>query len=189
MSEQGSGARSGASLDMAGKMEWRRANRQSARTSKTPSKTHCRPLQILKKLKPSCVENWRQRRTKETQLRSKVARWIAKNNLEVGGWPDATGHQRQSPHLCFLLDFPRLSCGIPFPWLHPYPYQHENCKWDSLIINGILTGVTVSPTHGPYTPSECHEKQFKQHRLPHLPTHTAPEIYDHSTECYTLSAL
>ncbi len=40
----------------------------------------------------------------------------------------------------------------------------ENVKWSHLLINGIPTGVT--PTRGPYTPSECQQALTADVTLP-----------------------
>ncbi|KAH8976623.1 hypothetical protein EDB86DRAFT_3095267 [Lactarius hatsudake] len=80
-----------------------------------------------------------------------AARWTAKNNLVVTAGPDTTVHHlAAASHLISDSLTTFLSAdNSPLPVL-----TRENCKWARLMINGIPTG--VSPTRGPYTPSELH---------------------------------
>jgi len=79
-----------------------------------------------------------------------AAWWTVKNNLMVTAGPDTSAyHLTQASHLISDTLSTFLSHNSS-----PLPITtHENVKWSWLLINGIPTG--VSPSHRPYSPSEC----------------------------------
>ncbi len=79
-----------------------------------------------------------------------AAWWTTKQNLVVTAAPDTLAHQlTQASH--FIFD--TLSIFLSHD-LSPLPITtRENVKWSQLLINGIPTG--ASPSHGPFSPSEC----------------------------------
>lgn len=87
------------------------------------------------------------------QVMLSATRWTAKNSLVVTAEPNTTEyHLLSASH--FLTDT-LTPCISMSPSAHIPLSAKENVKWSCLLINGIPTGVT--PSHGAYKPSECHD--------------------------------